>query len=74
MLKSGFRAIVNKQFKKKKLCHFYGKLENHQGVLGNCFFSPILCFQKQFSVFETKKLVWQPKIDRKQKSFSKLNL
>ena len=38
------------------------------------FFSLIFCFQKQFSIFEIKKLVWQPKIDKKQKLFSKPNL
>ena len=46
-------------------------------ILGICLvtvFSLIFCFQKQFSIFETKKLVWQPKIDKKQKWFSKLNL
>ena len=34
-------------------------------MFGNCFFSPL--FSNQFSIFETKKLVRQPKIDRKQK-------
>ena len=42
-------------------------------MFGNCF-SFILCFQKQFSIFETKKLVWQLKMNRKQKLFSKFNL
>ena len=37
-------------------------------------FPLIFCFKKQFSIFETRKLVWQPKIDRKQKPLSKLNL
>ena len=43
-------------------------------MFGNPFFPFTFYFQKQFSIFETKKLVWQPKIDRKQKLFSKLNL
>ena len=42
-------------------------------MFGNCFF-PIFRFQKQFSIFEIKKLVWQSKMDRKQKLFSELNL
>ena len=37
-------------------------------------FSFIFCFKKQFYIFETKKLVWQLKMDKKQKLFSKLNL
>ena len=44
------------------------------GMFAKCFFSLIFCFQKQFSIFENKKLVWQFKRDRKQKLFSKLNL
>ena len=28
-------------------------------------FSFIFCFKKQFSIFETKKLVWQLKMDKK---------
>ena len=43
-------------------------------MFGNCFFPLIFCFQKQFSIFETKKFIWQPKMNRKQKLFSKLNL
>ena len=46
----------------------------NKGMFGNYFFPLIFCFQKQFSIFETKKLVWEPKMDRKQKLFSKLNL
>ena len=38
------------------------------------FFPLIFGFQKQFSIFETKKLVWQSKMNRKEKLFSKLNL
>ena len=34
-------------------------------MFGKYFFPLILCFQKQFFIFETKKLVWQSKIDRK---------
>ena len=35
--------------------------------------SPYFLFPKKKKIiFETKKLVWQPKIDRKQKLFSKL--
>ena len=43
-------------------------------MFGNCFSPLIFFFQNQFFIFETKKLVWQPKMDRKQKLFSKLNL
>ena len=49
------------------------KRNKNKGMFGNCF-SFILCFQKQFSIFETKKLVWQLKMNRKQKLFSKFNL
>ena len=38
-----------------------------KGMFGNYFF-PL------FFIFKTKKLVWEPKIDRKQKLFSKFNL
>ena len=31
----------------------------------------IFCFQKQLSIFEAKKLVWQPKIDTKIKTVLK---
>ena len=34
----------------------------------------IFYLQKQFYIFETKKFVRQPKMDRKQNLFSKLNL
>ena len=27
----------------------------------------VFCFQKQFSIFETKKFVWQSKMDKKKK-------
>ena len=76
MLKSGLRAIVNKQFKKKNYATFMKNWKTIRVCLVTVFFffSPILCFQKQFSVFETKKLVWESKIDRKQKLFLKLNL
>ena len=37
-------------------------------------FPLIFYFQKQFSISETKKLVWHSKMDKKQKMFSKLNL
>ena len=43
-------------------------------MFGNCFSPLFYVFKKQFSIFETKKLVWQLKINRKQKLFSKLNL
>ena len=33
----------------------------------------IFYFQKWFSIFETKNLVWQPKMDRKQNLFLKFN-
>ena len=42
-------------------------------MFGNYFFPLIFCFQKQFSIFEIKKLVWKLKMNRKQKLFSKLN-
>ena len=42
-------------------------------MFGNCLLL-IFYFQKQFSIFEIKKLVWQPKMDRNQKLFLKLNL
>ena len=56
------------------VCLIIKMLLETEGMFGNCFFSLILCFKKQFSIFEIKKLVWQPKMDRKQKLFSKLNL
>ena len=63
MLKSGPRAIVNKQFlKKKKLCHFYGKLENHQGVLGNCFFPLFYVSKNNFLFLRLKNLFGNPKL------------
>ena len=37
------------------------------GIFGN-FFSLIFYFQKQFSIYKTKKLVWQLKMDKKQKN------
>ena len=49
----------------------------HEEKLRICLvtvFSLIFCFQKQFFTFEIKKLVWQLKMDRKQKLFSKFNL
>ena len=36
-------------------------------MFGNCFFSFIFCFQKQFSIFETQTLVLQPKYEQKTK-------
>ena len=36
-------------------------------MFGNCFFALIFYFQKQFSIFETKKLVWQSKMYKKKK-------
>ena len=38
------------------------------------FFPLFSVLKNNFFIFETKKLVWQPKIDIKQKLFSKLNL
>ena len=43
-------------------------------MFGNYLFSLFSVSKKKKIIFETKKLVWQPKIDRKQKLFSKLNL
>ena len=37
------------------------------GYIWQLFFSFIFYFQKLFSIFKTKKLVWQPKMDRKKK-------
>ena len=75
MLKSGPRAIVNKQFKiKKKLCHFYGKLENRQGMFSNCFFPLVSIFKHNFPFFLLKNLFDNPKWTKKQKPLSKLNL
>jgi len=37
-------------------------------------FSLIFCFQKQFYIFETKKILWQAKMNKKQKLFLKFNL
>ena len=37
------------------------------GYIWQLFFSFIFCSQKLFSIFKTKKLVWQPKMDRKKK-------
>ena len=54
MLKSGLRAIVNKQFFLKKLCHFYRKLENHQGMFGNFFF-PLFYVSKNNFLFLRQK-------------------
>ena len=53
--------FINKTLKKLRVCLV-------------TVFPLIFFFQKQFSIFETKKLVWQTKMDRKQKLFSKLNL
>ena len=39
----------------------------HKGMFGNYFFPLFFYFQKQLSIFETKKLVWQSKINRKKK-------
>ena len=57
----------------------HGKCRNQKNFLRVClvtvfFFFLIFCFQKQFSIFETKNLVWRSKMDRKQKLFSKLIL
>ena len=61
--------------KKKKYIYIYIYIDiKIKGMFGNCFFPLIFCFQKQFSIFETKKFIWQPKMNRKQKLFSKLNL
>ena len=43
-------------------------------MFGNYLFPLFSVSKKKKFIFETKKLVWQPKIDRKQKLFSKLNL
>ena len=38
------------------------------GIFGNCFFPLFSVFKKKKkSIYKTKKLVWQPKMDRKQK-------
>ena len=50
------------------------KKPKSSGMFGNCVFLLFFCFQKQFSIFGTKKLIWQPKMNRKQKLFPKLNL
>ena len=61
--------IANVNFCPKHVDHTGTK-----GIFGNYFFPLIFFFQKQFSIFETKKLVWQLKINKKQKLLSKLNL
>ena len=46
-----------------------------KSMFGNCFFSLFyVSRKKKNSIFETKKLVWQSKMNRKQKLFLKLNL
>ena len=53
------REYLFKKKKKKKpwliTIVYRGK---NKGMFGNYFFPLIFCFQKQFSIFETKKLVW----------------
>ena len=64
MLKSGPRVIVYKQFikkKKKNLCHFYGKLENHQGMFGNCFFPLFSVSKNNFLFLRLKNFFSNPK-------------
>ena len=78
MLKSGPRAIVNKQFlKKKKLCHFYGKLENRQGMFSNCFFLLVSIFKNNFLFLWLKNLFdnpkWTKNKNRSQNSICKEN-
>ena len=43
-------------------------------MFDNCFFPLFSVSKNNFLFLKTKKLVWQPKMDRKQKLFSKLNL
>ena len=54
------------------LCFYFS--ENTKGMFGNCFFPLFYVFKNNFFIFETKNLIWQPKMDRKQNLFSKLNL
>ena len=61
LLINHFKKVLMEKKKKNRVCLV-------------TFFPFIFCFQKQVFIFETKKLVWQPKINRKQKLFSKLNL
>ena len=63
---------MTKQMEKRKTKE--KKNKETRDKFSNCFFPLIFYFQKEFSIFETKKIVWQPKIDRKRKWLSKLNL
>ena len=61
-------------FKSTKLQNTKKKKKKNFRTCLVTIFSLIFCFQKQFSIFKTKKLVWQFKISRKQKLLLKLNL
>ena len=54
---------MTKQMEKRKTKE--KKNKETRDMFSNCFFPLIFYFQKEFSIFETKKIVWQPKIDRK---------
>ena len=65
MLTDVFRVMVNNLFKEN-----FCEKRKKKKIIRVCLvtlFSLIFCCQKQFYIFETKKLVWQPKMDRKQK-------
>ena len=38
-----------------------------KGMFGNCFLFLFFVLKFFFSIFETKKLIWQPKMDKKTK-------
>ena len=44
------------------------------GMFSNCFFPLLFVFKNNFLFLKLKKLIWQLKMNRKQKLFSKLNL
>ena len=41
-------------------------------MFGNCFFPLFFVFKKQFSIFKTKKLVWQTQNGQKIKTVFKI--
>ena len=77
MLTSALRVFINNPFYESFDIIFMRNEKNCQNIksmFGNCFFPLFSIFKNIFSIFKTEKLVWQLKMGRKQKLFSKFNL